>query len=61
LNANSKDVNNWEVNMRLKTRYEHPENQRWDVSTTAKNSRKSSRRKSMTLRSNRRNEKQKHA
>jgi hypothetical protein len=23
LNANSKDVNNWEVNMRLKTRYEH--------------------------------------
>ena len=27
LNANSKNVNNWEVNMGLKTRYEHPENQ----------------------------------
>ena len=31
LNANSKDVNNWEVNMRLKTRYEHSENQRWEM------------------------------
>jgi len=31
LNANSKDVNNWEVDMRLKTRYEHPENQRWEM------------------------------
>jgi len=31
LNANSKDVNNWEVNMRLKTRYEHSENQRWET------------------------------
>jgi len=31
LNADSKDVNNWEVNMRLKTRYEHPENQRWEM------------------------------
>ncbi len=27
-NADSKNVNNWEVNMRLKMRYEHPENQR---------------------------------
>jgi hypothetical protein len=24
LNADSEDVNNWEVDMRLKTRYEHP-------------------------------------
>jgi len=31
LNANSKDVNNWEVNMRLKMRYEHSENQRWEM------------------------------
>jgi len=31
LNANSEDVNNWEVDMRLKTRYEHPENQRWKM------------------------------
>ncbi len=31
LNANSKDVDNWEVNMRLKTRYEHPKNQRWEM------------------------------
>jgi len=31
LNADSKDVNNWEVDMRLKTRYEHPENQRWEM------------------------------
>ncbi len=31
LNTDSKDVNNWEVNMRLKTRYEHPENQRWEM------------------------------
>jgi len=29
LNANSKDVNNWEVNMRLKTRHEHSKNQHW--------------------------------
>ncbi len=28
LNADSKDVNDWEVNMRLKIRYEHSENQR---------------------------------
>ncbi len=27
LNTNSEDVNNWEVDMRLKTRYEHSENQ----------------------------------
>jgi len=31
LNTNSEDVNNWEVNMRLKTRYEHPENQHWEM------------------------------
>ncbi len=31
LNANSKDVNDWEVNMRLKTRYEHSENQRQEM------------------------------
>ncbi len=31
LNADSKDVNNWEVNMRLKTKYEHSENQRWEM------------------------------
>ncbi len=31
LNANSKDVDNWEVNMRLKTRYEHSENQHWEM------------------------------
>jgi len=31
LNADSKDVNNWEVDMRLKTRHEHSENQRWEM------------------------------
>jgi len=31
LNANSKDVDNWEVNMRLKTRHEYPENQHWEM------------------------------
>jgi len=31
LNANSEDVDNWEVDMRLKTRYEHSENQRWEM------------------------------
>ncbi len=31
LNADSEDVDNWKVNMRLKTRYEHPENQRWET------------------------------
>ncbi len=31
LNADSKDVNDWEVNMRLKTRHEYPENQRWEM------------------------------
>ncbi len=29
--ADSKDVDNWEVNMRLKTRYEHSENQHWKM------------------------------
>jgi len=28
LDADPEDVNNWEVNMGLKMRYEHPENQR---------------------------------
>jgi len=31
LNADSEDVDNWEVNMRLKTRYEHSENQHWEM------------------------------
>jgi len=31
LNADSENVDNWKVNMRLKTRYEHPENQRWEM------------------------------
>ncbi len=31
LNANLKDVNNWEVDMKLKTRYEHSENQRSEM------------------------------
>ncbi len=31
LNADSEDVNNWEVNMRLKTRHEYSENQRWEM------------------------------
>ncbi len=31
LNADSKDVNNWEVDMRLKTRYEHLKNQCWET------------------------------
>ncbi len=31
LNTNSEDVNNWEVNMRLKTRHEHSENQHWEM------------------------------
>jgi len=29
--ADSEDVNNWEVDMRLKMKYEHPENQRWEM------------------------------
>jgi len=29
LNTNSKDVDNWEVDMKLKTRYEHLKNQHW--------------------------------
>ncbi len=29
--ADSKNVNNWEVDMKLKMRYEHPENQRWEM------------------------------
>jgi len=29
--ANSEDVNDWEVDMGLKMRYEHPENQRWEM------------------------------
>ncbi len=29
--ADSKNVNNWEVDMRLKMRYEHSENQRWEM------------------------------
>ncbi len=29
--ADSKDVNNWEVDMRLKMKYEHPENQHWET------------------------------
>ncbi len=31
LNADSKDVDNWEVNMRLKIRYKHSENQHWEM------------------------------
>jgi len=31
LNTDSEDVNNWEVDMGLKTRHEHPENQRWET------------------------------
>jgi len=31
LNANSENVDNWEVDMKLKTRYEHPENQRQEM------------------------------
>jgi len=31
LNANPEDVNNWEVDMRLKTRHEYPENQRQEM------------------------------
>ncbi len=31
LNANSEDVNNWEVDIRLKIRYEHSENQHWEM------------------------------
>jgi len=30
-NADSKDVDNWEVDMRLKMRYEHSENQHWEM------------------------------
>ncbi len=29
--TNSEDVNNWKVDIRLKTRHEHPENQRWEM------------------------------
>ncbi len=29
--VNPEDVNDWEVDMRLKIRYEHPENQRWEM------------------------------
>ncbi len=31
LNANSEDANNWKVDMRLKMKYEHSENQRWEM------------------------------
>jgi len=31
LNADSEDVNDWEVDMGLKTRYEHLKNQRWEM------------------------------
>ena len=31
LNADSEDVNNWKVDMKLKMRYEHPENQHWEM------------------------------
>ncbi len=31
LNANSKDVDNWEVDMKLKTKHEHLENQCWEM------------------------------
>jgi len=31
LNANSENVNNWEVDMRLKTKHEYSENQRWEM------------------------------
>ncbi len=31
LNADSEDVNSWEVDMRLKMKYEHPENQHWET------------------------------
>ncbi len=31
LNANLKNVNNWEVDMRLKTRHEHSKNQHWEM------------------------------
>jgi hypothetical protein len=56
LNTDSKDVNNWEVDMKLKMRYEHSENQHWEMcQQLLKDSRKSSRRKSMTLKATRRN------
>ena len=29
--ADSKDVDDWEVDMRLKIRYEHSENQHWEM------------------------------
>jgi hypothetical protein len=62
LNANSKDVNNWEVDMRLKTRYEHPENQRWEMrQQLLERQQKELKKESMTLRSNRKKQKQKHA
>ncbi len=31
LNKDSKNVDNWEVDMRLKMRYEHSENQHWEM------------------------------
>ena len=31
LNADSKDVNNWEVDMRLKIKHKHSENQHWEM------------------------------
>ncbi len=31
LNADSEDVDNWEVDIRLKMRYKHPENQHWEM------------------------------
>jgi hypothetical protein len=46
--------------MRLKMRYEHSENQRWAMhQQLLENSRKSSRRKLMILRSNKRNKRDK--
>ncbi len=53
LNADSKNVNNWEVDMKLKTRYKHSENQHQAMcQQLQKNSRKSSKRKLIILRSN---------
>ncbi len=61
LNVNSEDVDNWEVDMGLKTRYEHPENQRWEMRQQLLE-RQQKELEMMTLRSNKKKQKeQKHA
>jgi hypothetical protein len=61
--ADPEDVDDWEVDMGLKTRYEHPENQRREMrQQLLERQQEELKKESMTLRSNRKKrKKQKHA